>query len=98
MQIGPGRGTHAPLNTTRNQLSFAVAIALVASAATFVFDISTPRGIAAAMPYVVVMALGAWLPKPRWVVAMALVLGALTAGAYLLKPSFRKIRRPEYPA
>lgn len=87
MQIGPGRGAYAPLNTTRNQLSFAVAIALVASAATFVFDISTPRGIAAAMPYVVVMALGAWLPKPRWVVAMALVLGALTAGAYLLKPS-----------
>lgn len=87
MQIGLGRGFFAPLNTNRNQLSIAVAIALIASAATFIFDISTPRGIAAAMPYVVIMALAAWLPKPRWVVAMALVLGALTAVAYLLKPS-----------
>ncbi|CAG0926764.1 partial Nitrogen fixation regulatory protein, partial [Planctomycetaceae bacterium] len=62
-------------------------VAVIMTAGIFVFDLLTPRGVAAATPYIIVMALGAWFTKPRWIWALAAVLTVLTIGTYWFKAS-----------
>lgn len=67
------------------QLSIPVAalLALAASAATFLFDVSQPLGVAGGMPYVALPLLGLLARSPALVVAIALA-GSVLTGAGLI--------------
>jgi hypothetical protein len=62
-------------------------IATVLASLFFALDLLLPLGVAGGVPYVAVVLLGAWLPRERHVLGLALATSALTLIGYLLSPS-----------
>ncbi len=60
----------------------AVAIAV----SVFAFDLSVPLGVAAAVPYVALVLVGNWLPKPGHIYLLATLGTVLTITGYFLSP------------
>lgn len=60
-------------------------IALTA-AVTFIFDLTTPLGVAGGVPYVATVLLGWWLPGRNYIVLLAAITTALTFVGYFLSP------------
>ena len=70
----------------REQLKWVV-LAIILAALTFTFDLYMPLGVAGGMPYVVLVLLGAWLPKRRYIFILATVGTVLTILGYFLSPA-----------
>jgi len=64
-----------------------VLVIAIISLATFVFDIMLPRGVAAGMPYILLVVGGIWLPKRRQVFYLALTGTCLTVLGYFYSSS-----------
>ena len=68
------------------QLSKAMLLLLSVLTATaiFVFDLLAPLGVAAGVPYVVLVLLGTWAPRTRYIFILAIIGSLLTLLGYLL--------------
>lgn len=66
-----------------------IAAACIA-AAVFAFDLSVPLGVAAGVPYVMLVMVGNCLPKPSHTYHLAVVATVLTVGGYLMSPEGSK--------
>lgn len=64
-----------------------LSVAAVVVGATFAIDLWLPRGFAGAVPYVLAVALGLWVPSPRYSLGAAVLCSALiVVGAFLKAP------------
>jgi PAS domain S-box-containing protein len=63
-----------------------VAIAAVLATAIFLVDLSLPLGIASAAPYVVIVLLGWWTSKPRYIFGLAAISSAFVVAGWVLSP------------
>ena len=59
-------------------------ICLLLAAVVFAFDLLTPLGVAAGMPYVFVVAITVWAEKPKLEFAMAVLSTALVVAGFFL--------------
>jgi PAS domain S-box-containing protein len=64
----------------------AFVFSILFAAGTFVFDLLTPLGVAAAVPYVAVILFSLWLPKRRHTVLAGIAVSILTILGMLLSP------------
>ncbi len=60
-----------------------LALSLVIATGIFLLDISTPQGVAAGVPYIAVVFLGAWLPWRYGILLLAAIGTTLTIFGYL---------------
>ena len=65
---------------TKRYVLFAIALSM----AVFAFDLMMPLGVAAGVPYVVLVLLGYWAPGRREVIFLAVGGSFLTIAGYLL--------------
>lgn len=65
--------------------SWSVVVAALVAAATFALDLAMPLGYAGAVPYVIIVALGLWVPWPRYPYVAAAVTSAMTLVAMVWK-------------
>jgi diguanylate cyclase (GGDEF)-like protein len=63
-----------------------VLLSLLICIAVLLFDISSPRGVAAGIPYVALVLVGLITQKPRFILVLALVASLLTVAGYYLSP------------
>ncbi len=68
-----------------------IIISIALAAGIFLFDRSTPLGIAAAVPYAAVILLSLWLPKNRSTIIAGIVVSALTILGIVLSPPGEKM-------
>ncbi|MBT3765952.1 MAG: PAS domain S-box protein [Rhodospirillaceae bacterium] len=52
-----------------------------------IFDFSLPLGVAGGVPYVLLVLLGGWFPKPKHIIVLAIVGSIMTVFGYLFSPS-----------
>ncbi|MCK5546352.1 MAG: PAS domain S-box protein [Rhodospirillaceae bacterium] len=64
-----------------------ILIAVAVAATIFIIDISLPLGVAAGVPYVALVLLGIWLPRPQHIYFLAILGSVLTIIGYLVSPS-----------
>ncbi|MCW8829992.1 MAG: GGDEF domain-containing protein [Gammaproteobacteria bacterium] len=70
---------------TREQL--VVLLGLLIGIAVFLFDIYSPMGLAAGVPYVAMVLVGLIAQKPRFILILAIIGSALTFIGYYLSPA-----------
>ncbi|MFC1673354.1 PAS domain-containing sensor histidine kinase [Pseudomonadota bacterium] len=79
-----GRPMAAPVDRIPfNVILVAVAIAAI----VFVLDSSTPLGVAGGVPYVALVLMGLWLPRPQYIYMLAVIGSVLTVLGYFTSPS-----------
>lgn len=71
------------MNTNR----VAIAVAALLAVAVLLFDIALPLGVAAGVPYVALVLVGVWLPRPWHIILLAVIGTLLTLIGYLLSPA-----------
>lgn len=80
---GDDAGGHlASLTTDRHLIAIVTAGAIAVTA--FVFDLSVPLGVAGGVPYVALVVIGNWLPRPSHTYALGLIGTVLTIAGYFL--------------
>ena len=52
-----------------------------------IFDFSLPLGVGGGVPYVLLVLLGGWFPKPKHIIVLAIVGSIMTVFGYLFSPS-----------
>ncbi len=68
-----------------------IIISIFLAVGIFLFDLSTPLGIAAAVPYAAIILLSLWLPKNRHTIIAGIVVTALTILGIFLSPPGEKM-------
>ena len=63
-----------------------LALAILVAIGIFLLDLMIPLGVAAGVPYVAVVLIGAWLPWRYGIISLAAISTALTILGYLLSP------------
>lgn len=79
----------AALYLFRNNANFItlLALSLLLATLSFVFDLVTPLGVAAGVPYVALVMLGLWFPRREHVLLLGAIGTVLTLAGYALSPS-----------
>ena len=55
--------------------------------AVFIIDLQIPLGVAGGVPYILVILVSLWSPKPRFVIALAIICSILTLLGFYFSPS-----------
>ena len=63
-----------------------ILLAMIVAAFVFSFDLAMPLGVASAVPYVAVVLIGFWLPRPQQIYLLATLGTVLTIVGYILSP------------
>jgi len=81
---GANRRQALPVGRTSYKI---ILVTIIVAALVLALDLSLPLGVASAVPYVVLVLMGIWFPKPRHVYLLAALGTALTIIGYLGSPS-----------
>ncbi|MBT5514976.1 MAG: bacteriohemerythrin [Rhodospirillaceae bacterium] len=63
-----------------------IALAVVCTGLALTFDLAMPLGVAAGVPYALLVLIGIWFPKRRHVLLLASVVSLLVVAGYLFSP------------
>ena len=69
-----------------SRLSWLIPLAVVTAAVIFLLDIALPLGIAAGVPYVMLVLMGLWSPWRPLIIVLAVAATLLTLGGYTISP------------